>query len=194
MVSIQLLGGFKLTQGGQTIPGLARPRGKSLLAYLLLHHATPQDRAHLAYTFWPETSDSQARTNLRRELHQLRHSSPLFAALIQSDGQSVQWQMPAAGTLDVAEFTRLLAAAGQATDPATRIESYRAASELYQGDLLPGLYDEWLLPIREELRQAYIRALETLTALLVNERDYTAAVTLTQHLLHYDPLYEAGAS
>ncbi|MEZ4621368.1 MAG: hypothetical protein R2867_38525 [Caldilineaceae bacterium] len=118
---------------------LARPRGKSLLAYLLLHHATPQDRAHLAYTFWPETSDSQARTNLRRELHQLRHSSPLFAALIQSDGQSVQWQMPAAGTLDVAEFTRLLRRRRPGNRPATRIESYRAASELYQGDLLPGL-------------------------------------------------------
>ncbi|HRW08346.1 MAG TPA: BTAD domain-containing putative transcriptional regulator, partial [Caldilineaceae bacterium] len=168
MLAIQLLGGFKVTLDGEPIPGLTRPRGKSLLAYLLLHHATPQDRSHLAYTFWPETSDRQARTNLRRELHQLRQASPLFATLIQSNGQSVQWQMPADGTLDVREFTRQVDAATQNTDPATRKAHYQAAIDLYQGDLLPGLYDEWLLPLREELRQTFIRALETFAALLAS--------------------------
>lgn len=192
MLTIQLLGGFKLTHDGEPIPGLTRPRGKALLAYLLLHHATPQDRAHLAYTFWPETSDKQARTNLRRELHQLRRLSPLFVALIQSDGQSVQWQMPADSTLDVIQFTHLFAAATQATDHATSKAHYQAAIDCYHGDLLPGLYDEWVLAKREELRQAYIRSLESLTARLSTDRDYTTATTLTQRLLQYDPLYEAG--
>ncbi|MEZ4681261.1 MAG: BTAD domain-containing putative transcriptional regulator [Caldilineaceae bacterium] len=192
MLNIQLLGGFKLAHRGEAVADLIRPRGKALLAYLLLHHATPQDRAHLAAIFWPETSDSQARTNLRRELHQLRQLSPIFDALIQNDRQSVQWQMPDDGVLDVTKFNQLLTAANRAAEHAERITCYRTAIEIYQGDLLPGLYDEWLLPIREELRQSYIRALEMLTALLVNEREYTAATTLTQRLLHYDPLYEAG--
>lgn len=192
MLTIQLLGGFKITDDGEPIPGLTRPRGKALLAYLLLHHATPQDRAHLAYTFWPETSDSQARTNLRRELHQLRQSFPRFDAFIQSDGQSVQWQMPEESTLDVAEFTRLWAQATQATDHATRKAGYQAAIDLYRGDLLPGLYEEWVLTKREELRQAFIQALEMLTRTLVADRDYAAATRLSQRLLQYDPLYEAG--
>ncbi len=192
MLSIQLLGGFKITDDGESLPGLTRPRGKSLLAYLLLHHATPQDRAHLAYTFWPETSDSQARTNLRRELHQLRQSFPRFDAFVQSDGQSVQWQMPANGVLDVAEFTHLLAAATQATDHAIRKAGYQAAIDLYHGDLLPGLYEDWVLTKREALRQAFIQALEMLTRTLVSDRDYAAATRLSQHLLQYDPLYEAG--
>lgn len=192
MLAIQLLGGFKITQNGDPIPGLTRPRGKSLLTYLLLHHATPQDRTHLAYTFWPDSSEKQARTNLRRELHHLRRVSPLFDALIHSEGQSVQWQMPDNSTLDVLEFTYLLDAAAHATDPSRRVEQYQAAINRYQGDLLPGLYDEWLLAKREELNQAFIQALETVTTLLVNERDYATAIALTQRLLHHDPLYEAG--
>ena len=192
MLTIQLLGGFNLTRNGEPIVGLTKPRGKALLAYLLLHHETPQERAHLAYTFWPETSDRQARTNLRRELHQLRQTDPLFQALIESDGQSVQWQMPADATLDVTEFTRLLDAAATATETTAQITHYQAAIELYHGDLLPGLYDEWLLAKREELNQTFLQALETVTTLLVDERDYATAITLTQRLLHHDPLYEAS--
>ena len=38
-------------------------------------------RVHLAGLFWPESSDEQALTNLRRELHTLRHALPTFGAL-----------------------------------------------------------------------------------------------------------------
>ncbi|MCB0186123.1 MAG: bacterial transcriptional activator domain-containing protein, partial [Caldilineaceae bacterium] len=192
MLTIQLLGGFKISQEGELLDIPLRPRGKSLLAYLLLHHATPQDRAHLAYTFWPETSDSQARTNLRRELHYLRRLSPLIAALISSDGQVIQGQMSERCTLDVSQFTSLLAAAEQTTDSIIRKAHHQAAIGCYGGDLLPGLYDDWVLVKREELRQAYIRLLETLTLLLVDERSYAVATTLSQRLLQCDPLYEAG--
>ncbi|MCB0183820.1 MAG: hypothetical protein KDE31_06130, partial [Caldilineaceae bacterium] len=182
MLTIQLLGGFQILQEGEPRAIAIRPRGKSLFAYLLLHHAMPHDRAHLAYTFWPETSDNQARTNLRRELHQLRRLSPLIAALIQSDGQMVHCRLPAESTIDVTEFTGLLAMAGQVTDRVTRKAHYQAAIDCYQGDLLPGLYEDWVLAKREELRQAYIRTLESLTALLVDECEYTAATTLSQRL------------
>ncbi|MEZ4621370.1 MAG: hypothetical protein R2867_38535 [Caldilineaceae bacterium] len=65
MLNIQLLGGFKLAHRGEAVADLIRPR-QALLAYLLLHHATPQDRAHLAAIFWPETSDSQTHESTPR--------------------------------------------------------------------------------------------------------------------------------
>ncbi|MEZ4659648.1 MAG: BTAD domain-containing putative transcriptional regulator [Caldilineaceae bacterium] len=192
MLTIQLLGGFQLAIDGEVLPGLTKPRGQSLLAYLLLYSDTPQSRAHLAYTFWPDTSDSQARTNLRRELHQLRQAHPLFAENLHSDGQHVQWRMPAGSTVDAVRFQQLLQEAGQAVDDASRKACYQNAIDLYQGDLLPGLYDEWVLTKREELQQAFIQALEVLTKLQMADRDYAAAVSLTQRLLQHDPLYEAG--
>ncbi len=192
MLTIQLLGGFKIIQEGKLLQTSIRPRGMSLLVYLLLHHATPQDRAHLAYTFWPETSDSQARTNLRRELHHLRKTLPLFDTLVKSDNQSVQWQSEPTDRVDVVQFTDYLQGASKTTDAETRRHCYQAAVDLYHGDLLLGLYDEWVLAKREELRQAFIHALETLTTLLIDERAYTAAVSSCQRLLQYDPLYETG--
>jgi DNA-binding SARP family transcriptional activator len=62
---------------------------------------------------------------------------------------------------------------------------------LYRGDLLPSCYDDWILPERERLRQAFVEATERLIALLEDERDYRAAIGYAQRLLKHDPLQEA---
>ena len=72
MVSLNLLGDFRLLVDGAPVTAIDTPRLQSLLAYLMLHRDAPQSRAHLAFLFWPDTSDAQARTNLRNLLHQLR--------------------------------------------------------------------------------------------------------------------------
>lgn len=196
MLAIQLFGGFQLTLNGEYISGLTRPRGKSLLAYLILHHETPQERAHLAYTFWPESSDKQARTNLRRELHYVRQCHPLFNDSLISDIHSIQWIMPRDSTLDTQEFSRLVqASANQIPSDAEsllRIQNLKKAIELYQGEFLSGLYDNWIIVEREKRQQQFIQALEVLTQLLTANRNYGAAIMATQRLLQHDPLYEVG--
>lgn len=63
---------------------------------------------------------------------------------------------------------------------------------MYQGDLLPSCYDEWILPERDRLRQMYLQALQQLVLLYEQERDYDAAIIMTQCLLRHDPLHEAA--
>jgi predicted ATPase len=76
-------------------------------------------------------------------------------------------------------------------------ESYDARSRLeeavalYHGDLLPGCYDEWILPERDRLQQAFLKALERLIALQEEERDYDAAINIARRRLSHDPLHEA---
>ena len=65
------------------------------------------------------------------------------------------------------------------------------AVKVYQGDVLPSCYDEWLIPERDRLRQAFLRALERLIELLEHERDYATAISMAQRLLRLDPLHEA---
>ncbi|MCU0502629.1 MAG: AAA family ATPase [Anaerolineae bacterium] len=193
MLSIQLLGNFAITHQGEPVPGLTGSRAQALLAYLLLHRQAPQSREFLAYTFWPDSSEPQARTNLRRELHQLRRSLAHTGSFLRSvDAQSIQWNTAIPLSLDVADFEDALAQADRSDSVLARKEHLRRAVTLYQGDLLPALYDDWLLPRREELRQGYLRTLEQLIALLVSGRDYAAAVQSAQRLLRYDPLHEAG--
>jgi DNA-binding SARP family transcriptional activator len=71
----------------------------------------------------------------------------------------------------------------------TRQALERAVS-LYQGELLPSCYDEWVLPERDRLRQTFLRALERLMVLLQREHDYESAIGIAQRLLRHDPLRE----
>jgi DNA-binding SARP family transcriptional activator len=47
-------------------------RALVLVAFLVMHAGSPQARQRIAGLLWPESTDAQALTNLRRELHHLR--------------------------------------------------------------------------------------------------------------------------
>jgi len=65
---------------------------------------------------------------------------------------------PAAVQTDVAAFEAALRAAGRAATNEDRLACLTEALGCYQDELLPGLYDEWVIAERERLKQAYKRA------------------------------------
>ena len=73
---VRLLGELDLRLGETGLPPLDSARAESLLAYLLLHRDAPQPRQHLAFLLWPDSTEPQARTNLRHVLHNLRRALP----------------------------------------------------------------------------------------------------------------------
>ncbi|MCL4560791.1 MAG: AAA family ATPase [Chloroflexi bacterium] len=193
MLSVSLLGGFCITYNQAPITDVDTPRLQALLAYLILHRDAPQFRAHLAFQFWPDTSEAQARTNLRNLLHHLRHSLPDADAYLNISVQSLQWRPDISFILDVADFEIALVCASQAqqkNNPTVARQALERAVALYRGDLLPSCYDDWIIPQREGLRQAYLNALERLMRILEEQRDYAAAINHAQRLLRHDPLHE----
>jgi serine/threonine protein kinase/tetratricopeptide (TPR) repeat protein len=190
-LSIHLLGAFELTSAGTPLTTIDWPRLQSLLAYLVLHASAPQSRTHLAFLFWPDSTESQAHTNLRHLVYRLRHALPDADAFLHAEKQTLQWQPDAPWTLDVADFERAVARAAQAEQQAEVRLALEQAVELFRGDLLPGCYEEWILSERERLRHLLLDALERLTLLLEQERDYPEAIRMAQRLLRHDPLHEA---
>lgn len=191
---INLLGGFQLFSGETPVRDIEIPRLQSLLAYLLLHSGVPQSRTHLAFMFWPDSTESQAHTNLRNIMHKLRQAVPNADAFFHIDRQTLSWKpstQDAPWTLDVLDFERAIGEAEQTRDAAAASRALARAVKMYRGDLLPGCYDEWLLSERDRLRQAFLKALERLVDLQEQERDYDAAIDTAQHLLRHDPLREA---
>jgi len=193
---IQLLGDFLLASGDTPVTTVNVPRLQSLLAYLVLRRTSPQDRSHLAFLLWPDSTEAQAHTNLRKLLHQLRQALPAADYFLYADKHNLQWR-PAPGgswTLDVQDFEQALAQveqAEQAQNTAALRQALEQAANLYRGDLLPSCYDEWILPERDRLHQLFLQSAERLIALLDQERDYAAAIALAQRLLRHDPLHEA---
>jgi DNA-binding SARP family transcriptional activator len=190
---IRLLGELLLVSGETAVTSVDLPRLQSLLAYLVLHRTGPQSRAHLAYQLWPDSTDAQALTNLRNLVHKLRQALPNIDAFLSADRQTLFWQpgtQDATWALDVLDFETAIAQADHASEMSTARRALEKAVDVYRGDLLPSCYDEWILPERDRLRQAFLKALERLIGLQEQERDYAAAIGSAQRLLRHDPLHE----
>lgn len=190
---VRLLGGFELGHGGHPVAGFAQARLQSLLAYLLVHRDAPVSRQQLAFAFWPDTTDEQARSNLRTLLHRLLETLPDGSSLLAVDRHTVRWRDGAAVILDVARLETALAQARRMEQTGQRDETRRWLEEalgVYTGELLPGCYDDWIGPIRDRLNQAALAATERLVLLLEEAGEYRAAVGYAQRLLRHDPLHE----
>jgi DNA-binding SARP family transcriptional activator len=192
---IQLLGNIRLSLDDEPINTINTPRLQSLLTYLLLHHRAPQPRQQIAFLFWPDSSEKQAHTNLRKLLFQLRNALPDPDRFLSQDHLTVQWRPDAPCTLDVAEVQAALArcftADGKLLAHATTANLSKVAN-LYQGTVLPGCFDEWLLPLRQQLQQEVMTALERLILLAEHQREYQAGIRYAQRLLGLDPLHETA--
>src|SRR6202008_630005 len=87
---------------------------RSLLAFLVLHSDWMQSREQLASLIWPESTDAQARTNLRQLLHNLRRALPVECSLLVSDNHTVRWLPDCSCAIDVVEFEAAVRAAENA--------------------------------------------------------------------------------
>ena len=193
LLRIHLLGECRLVYDGTPVRAVNTARLQALLAYLLIHRDAPQPRHHLAYLFWPDAPEEQARNNLRQLLHQLRHALPDADRFLAADATTLCWRTDASFSLDVAEFERLLMqaeAAEQRADGGAQCIALAEAVDLYRADLLPSCYDDWIVPERERLRQHYLGALAVLVRLRETQRDYGAAIRYAQSWLRHDALAE----
>ena len=181
-----LLGGFSLVVDGRPQENINQPQQQSLLAYLMLHTRTPQLRKHIAFLFWPDSSENRAYANLRGALHKLRNDCPAVDHYLTSTNTTLGWQRPPSFSLDVLEFERLTAQSHETTERSVLIQ----AGACYRGELLPGCFDEWLLPERERLNQSYVQLLYHLVEVLAAAGEYETAVHYATRLRNADPLSE----
>lgn len=194
ILHVHLLGAFQLIYNARLVIGVNSLRLQSLLALLVLHAGVPQSRQHIAFLLWPDTDESHARNNLRQLLHQLRQTLPDPDRFLVSDASTVYWQMDQGQVIDVEQFENALRqaeAAKRSGDMLSLRQTLERAVSLYQGELLPGCYDEWVTSERERLRQQRQNAYQELVRVLEGQRQYATALEVAQQLLQFDPLDEA---
>ena len=191
---INLFGNLRISFAGRPVTAVNTNRLQSLIAYLILHGDAPQPRERLAFLLWPASSESQARTNLRQLLHHLKRALPAECNLLETTHFTVRWRQDGSCAIDVVAFQTAIAEAGSArteNDRAREIQSLTTALQLYEDDLLPGLYDDWLTPLREEYRNRVSEVLQRLATLFEEQREYAAAIPCAERLVALDPLGES---
>ncbi len=183
-LDIRLLGEFAVSNGGTQLTSINSQRLQCLLAYLLLHRDAPVARQRLAFLFWPDSTEAQARSNLRNLLHALGQALPNNGEhFIETDGQTVQWRAGTSYTLDV---DTLLAALDSAQTP----QDLQQALALYRGPLLPSCYDDWIVPERERLEQHVADVVQRFIDRCEKEGAYRDAIAFAQQIVRRDPLRE----
>ncbi|NJL46628.1 MAG: AAA family ATPase, partial [Leptolyngbyaceae cyanobacterium SM2_5_2] len=191
-LAISLLGGFSLRFQASLALEPSSKSTQALLAYLVLHCQRPQPRQQIAFQLWPESTDEQARANLRKELSRLRQALPNPEKYLKVDPKMLQWLPDSPFTLDVAEFEAAVNRAEQVTTAALIQAELEPTIELYRGNLLPGLDDGWIVAERERCQQVYRRALLRLIQGLEQQQEYAKAISFTQRLVHLDALDETA--
>jgi len=190
---VSLFGNLRISVAGRPVTAVNTNRLHSLIAYLILHGGTPQPRERLAFLLWPASSESQARTNLRQLLHHLKRALPAECKSLVTDNFAVQWQHDTSCTIDVVDFQAAIAEASAARtegDRAREIQSLTTAAQLYEDDLLPAIYDDWLTPLREDYRRQLFDVLQRLAALFEEQKQYAAAIPWADRLVALDSLCE----
>ncbi len=183
---LEFLGGFRIVGVGEG-DRLPTFRQQQILAFLILHgRGAPVQRQRVAVSLWPESTDTQALTNLRRELHHLRDDWPSLDALIDAGSRTLSWRDTAV-IVDVLAFHEA-AGRGLAGDRAALVE----AARLYRGDLLPSTAADWIDGERDRLQYRVKEVLTRLVAVLERERSFADAIEYAQQLVRLDPLHEDG--
>ncbi|HZS53315.1 MAG TPA: BTAD domain-containing putative transcriptional regulator, partial [Bryobacteraceae bacterium] len=126
-------------------------------------------------------------------LHSLKRALPAGCDWLVIDHFAIHWRQHRSCSVDVAEFEQALKDAITArteNDPAREMQCLRTAAQLYEDDLLPGLYDDWISPLRDEFRKKVCAALERLATMLEEQSEYAAAIPYAERLLVLDALSE----
>lgn len=166
MLYLRLLGQFELSADGKRI--VLHSRGaESLFAFLALTIGQMLRREHVMGVLWPDMPEADARRHLRQELWHIRQalSAHRVAAeqVILADEFTLGLNREGPLRVDTLEFEK------KPDDPASIVEIMTKAS-LYRGELLPGFYDDWIIPLRERYAALYEATMCDLLALVVESR------------------------
>ncbi len=162
MLEIRLLGQFDLRQDGEQIELPSRP-ARTLLAYLVLTIGTHHPRERLAGLLWPESSEPNARKNLRQALWHLRKA--IGEAHLLVDTSSIAFDAASDFWLDISFLE-------DTADPDLETEV-----SVYEGELLPGCYEDWVLLERDRLDASYERKMDRFLEQLLQEQRWTEVIT-----------------
>ena len=163
MLEVRLLGKFAANLAGRPIEIPWHP-GQLLLAYLILNAGTAHRREKLAGLLWPDSDEANARNNLRQALWRLRQV--LGEAYILADKISVGFNPEADYHLDV----DLLLNDGAETSSVDELIRLVSA---YQGSLLPGFYEDWVVLEQERLQAVFEHKMQLLLNRLVEGRRWS---------------------
>lgn len=186
-----LFGQFRAS-GGQSLQKLhRRPRSQSLIAYLILAGGVAS-RARLAEVLWPNSSGSQARTNLRRELHVLKSEVVELSHCLVISPDTVELLLTDAVTTDTQQFDEYYDRFKVVDDNIEKISVGQHLLDICSSRLLPELNEDWIDPHRQRYFQSWHLVAEFVADQYFRSSDFERAQQIVRRRLLEDQLNESA--
>jgi two-component SAPR family response regulator len=141
---------------------------------------------------WPDLPESKCNSNFHSSLYRLRRA--LFHECVVR-GNDGGYALNAKGVFDsdVDAFNRSMLEADVVKSEEERYARLEDAVNVYKGPYMSATYGEWVEPIRRELEDRYIEALNELGAWKLRSGAHAEALVLFKALDAVDPYSEAAA-
>lgn len=195
---IELLGQLRLRVGDSDVTRFRTYKTGALLAYLAYHLGRPSPREELIEMLWPETSPDQSRNSLSQSLSSLRHilePPGIASGTVLEAGRHTVRLLENSVETDVNEFKELAKIAEQARlrDELPRWDAKGCqAVALFKGEFLPGLYEDWTISLRENLREEVLAILDRLAKARQSSGDLHEALAFALQAVTIDSTREAS--
>lgn len=193
MLQVSLLGGLAITDEETGIRARSS-RAVALVALLAAHAESPQPRQWIAGLLWPDSTDAQALTNLRRELHHVRQILGNEPSL-EVTSRDLCWRDTKTCRVDTRVFDRerrAALAAATAGDCEGVVKHATRAIAQYEGDFLPGVCEDWVLEVRSELEGQCADLCDLVGQTRARMGDLSGAADAARRRIQLRPLEEAG--
>jgi predicted ATPase/DNA-binding SARP family transcriptional activator len=192
-VRMRLLGTFRVFVGSRTVEesGWRLMKAAGLVKLLALAPDHRLHREQVMEALWPGQGGRMASNSFRQALYIARRTLDPDAAVASRllDYREEHLTLCPHHLLwvDVEAFEEAASTARKEKEPA----AYRAAIDLYAGDLLPAdRYEEWAEERRSELRRTYLSLLVELASLCEGRGEYEAAVEALARAVANEPAHE----
>lgn len=176
---VRLLGVVEVILDGRRLRAFNSLRLQRALALIAIRKDL-QHRSRLAFELWPDSTEGQARTNLRKLIHDLRQALPDIGDFLEIDNEIVRWIATGPSEVDVLRFREAVA-----------LGDLERSARIYTGDLLPACYDRWVLSERARLRAEAHGVFKRLIDASVQRGDHTSTVVHARRALELEPTDDA---
>jgi len=202
-ISVRALGTFGVAFNGRPVERWRAGKARHLLQFLLLHPNQTMSHDLLHDALWPSAPGPTSSSCLKVAVHGLRKtlSQAQISRNLENFGSYLRvctcesgYKLETSNVwVDYSEFESLIDHAHRAQksgDLHGAEELFAKAGELYEGDFLPGLPDDWAATQREWLRSRALFALGFLARRRLKQGDHLAVIDLGRRMLAIDSLYE----
>lgn len=197
LLRIHLFGPLELYRGSERPAGFSTQKATALFAYIVMHRHRLHSRDALIGTLYGKRSEPAARKCFRTELWRVRsvlepRGTPTGTYLV-IHNHEIGFNCATPHWLDIEEFEGRLAEVCELSGvhlTTSGARALRQAIELYRGDALEGIYEDWCVYERERFKRLFRSALECLMHHHDEQGQWDLAIPYGQRLLSCDPLLE----